>query len=101
MVPMAVSGNSPFPSPAPRYPRVRAPHQRLLIIVRRRCMGTYSGDSVVEIDYPLAFANAVAKTIPAHKKKFRYVHLGGAFTESDQERRLWFLPTARRVRVGL
>ncbi|MCJ1374559.1 hypothetical protein MMC20_005791 [Loxospora ochrophaea] len=62
------------------------------------CMGTFSGDRVVEIDYPLAFANAMAKIIPAHKKKFRYVYLGGALTEPDQEKRLWYLQTARRFR---
>ena len=91
MVRMAVSG----------ILYIRTPKQRLLIIVRHRCMGTFSGDRVVEIDYPLAFANAMAKIIPAHKKKFRYVYLGGALTEPDQEKRLWYLQTARRFRVSL
>ena len=65
----------------------------------QRCIGTYTGDTVVEIDYPLAFANAVASRIRVQKKRFRYVHLGGGLTESDQEKPLWFYQTARRVRV--
>ncbi|MCJ1280516.1 hypothetical protein MMC21_008345 [Puttea exsequens] len=64
----------------------------------QRCIGTYTGDTVVEIDYPLAFANAVASRIRVQKKRFRYVHLGGGLTESDQEKPLWFYQTARRVR---
>jgi len=62
-----------------------------------RCIGTYSWDPVVELEYPEAFQNALVKL--DLKKTFRYVYLGGAFTETDQERKLWFLAGARHVRV--
>lgn len=62
-------------------------------------MGTYNGDVVVEVEYPLAFAKAFATTLPSSTGKFRYVHLGGALTERDQEKHLWYLQTARRARV--
>jgi hypothetical protein len=60
-------------------------------------MGTFSGDLVVEVDYPLALANASAKTL--QEKKFRYVHLGGALSEHNQEKTLWFSQAGRRGKV--
>jgi hypothetical protein len=62
-------------------------------------MGSTVGNPVLEIDYPLAFAKAFAKTLPAYKKKFRYLHVSGALVETDQEKSLWFFRDARRVRV--
>jgi len=59
-------------------------------------MGTYDGRFDVEVEYPTAFAKAILQE--KRGGKFRYVHLGGAFTEEDQEKSLWFLPTARRGR---
>jgi hypothetical protein len=62
-----------------------------------RSIGTYDGRRDVEVDYPVAFAKAMM----AHKKneKFRFVHLGGAFTVEDQDKPLWFLEAARKGRV--
>ncbi|RDL41825.1 Uncharacterized protein BP5553_01804 [Venustampulla echinocandica] len=62
------------------------------------CMGTTAGDKALEIDYPLAFGNAMSKTLPESKKKFRHVHLSGALTERNQERSLWFLGNMRKVK---
>jgi hypothetical protein len=62
-------------------------------------MGSTVGNPVLEIDYLLAFAKAFAKTLPAHKKKFRYLYVSGAVVETDQEKPLWFFRDARRVRV--
>ena len=63
-----------------------------------RSIGTYNWDPVVEIEYPEAFQKALLKTLDV-KKTFRYVYLGGAFTEQDQEKTLWFFAKGRRVRV--
>lgn len=60
-------------------------------------MGTYDGNHQVEVEYPTAFAKAMMQERRAGK--FRYVHLGGAFTVEDQGKTLWFMPTARRGRV--
>lgn len=50
----------------------------------------------VEIDYPLAFANAFGPTI---KKPFRYLHCSGILAEQDQGKPLWFAQEARRIKV--
>ena len=61
-------------------------------------MGTYNWDTVVEIEYPEAFQSALLKVLDVNKM-FNYVYLGGAFTEPDQEKVLWFFSKGRRVRV--
>lgn len=61
-------------------------------------MGTYNWDSVVELEYPEAFQEALLQVLDV-KETFTYVYLGGAFTESDQEKTLWFYSGGRRVRV--
>ncbi|KAH6668965.1 nucleoside-diphosphate-sugar epimeras-like protein [Halenospora varia] len=61
-------------------------------------MGTYDGKFDVEVEYPTAFAKAILQGKKGGSERFRYVHLGGAFTVEDQEKTLWFLPTARRGR---
>lgn len=63
-----------------------------------RSIGTYNWDSVVELEHPEAFQNALVKVLDV-EKTFRYVYLGGAFTETDQEKTLWWLAKGRRVRV--
>jgi hypothetical protein len=63
-----------------------------------RSMGTYNWDAVVELEYPEAFREALSKVLDV-KKTFTYVYLGGAFTEPDQDKTLWFLSKARHVRV--
>jgi len=60
-------------------------------------IGTYNGSMLVDVEYPLAFANSM-QTLSDHTKPFKYVHLGGAFTEMDQEKTLWFLQRGRRTR---
>jgi len=66
------------------------------------CMGTFNGDERVDIEYPLTFIKAI-KTRPPGPTHFRYVQLGGAFTElppkeGQKERSLWFYANGRRVR---
>jgi hypothetical protein len=63
-----------------------------------RSIGTYNWDTVVELEYPEVFQTALLKVLDA-KKTFKYIYLGGAFTETDQEKKLWFYSEGRRVRV--
>ncbi|KAH8597059.1 hypothetical protein B0O99DRAFT_740120 [Bisporella sp. PMI_857] len=60
-------------------------------------IGTYNWDPEVELEYPEAFQKALLKVLDV-KKMFRYVYLGGAFTEPDQEKSLWFYAKGRHVR---
>jgi len=60
-------------------------------------MGTYDGAFEVEVEYPAAFAKAILQG--KRGGRFRYVHLGGAFTVEDQEKPLWLLKGGRRGRV--
>lgn len=64
-----------------------------------RSIGTYNWDPVVEIEYPSAFQEALARVRGGGK--CRYVYLGGAFTEVNQENGLWFFAGGRRVRVSV
>lgn len=63
-------------------------------------MGTYNWDPVVELEYPESFQRLLVKLM-AGKKTFNYVYLGGAFTETDQNKTLWFYSQGRRIRVSL
>lgn len=90
---MLVFGNLTQPSVQERKKRLKG----ILTIISHRALGTYDGDLEVEVEYPTAFAKAILQGRSGGK--FRYVHLGGAFTEEDQEKSLWLLPTARRGRV--
>lgn len=63
-----------------------------------RSIGTYNWDREVELDYPEAFQKALLKVLVVNRT-FRYVYLGGAFTEPNQERQLWFYAEGRHVRV--
>ena len=65
-------------------------------------MGTFTGDERVDIEYTLTLIEAI-KTRPPGSTHFRFVHLGGAFTEpppreGQEERSLWFYANGRRVR---
>ena len=66
------------------------------------CLGTFNGDTKVDIEYPLAFISAIKSRHPS-SAPFRYVQLGGALTEppsqeGEKERSLWFYANGRRVR---
>lgn len=71
---------------------------RVHVDTGRRSIGTYNWDPVVEIEYPAAFQEALLNVLD-DKKTFTYVYLGGAFTEEDQEKTLWFYSKGRHVRV--
>lgn len=61
-------------------------------------MGTTEGRKDIEIDYPLAFCNAIAPAVARQGKPFRYIHTSGRLAEHDQEKCLLFLSEGRRIK---
>jgi hypothetical protein len=68
-------------------------------------MGTYDLNKDVNFNYPLAFQKSLAQRVQVQrsnrddeKGKFRFILLGGAFTEANQSRRLFFLWEQRRLK---
>lgn len=68
------------------------------------CIGTYTGDEKVDIELPVTFLKAInITTRPVGATPFRYIHLGGAFTEpppqdGQEPRTLWYFTNGRRIR---
>ncbi|KAL0941716.1 nucleoside-diphosphate-sugar epimerase [Colletotrichum truncatum] len=63
-------------------------------------MGSYNGNVAADLDYPMAFIESMApvlKTLP-DRSRFRCVHLSGKFVRQDQETKLWFLETPRKLK---
>ncbi|KAH8892088.1 hypothetical protein GQ53DRAFT_863780 [Thozetella sp. PMI_491] len=63
-------------------------------------MGTYDGNTVVDMEYPIAFQKAFVRMLErhAHRPKFRYIHLSGRLTEQNQSKPLCLLPEARKIK---
>jgi hypothetical protein len=68
----------------------------------RRSIGTFTGEEDVDVEYPVAMLELLCRS---HNKSgqdsrpFRYVHIGGAVSEHDQDKALWYYQKARRTRV--
>lgn len=71
------------------------------------CLGTYHGDETIDVEFPLAFIDVVKSHVLKGRVgegvPFRFVQLGGAFTEpppreGEGERVLWYFANGRRVR---
>ncbi|KAI4624664.1 hypothetical protein J4E83_004340 [Alternaria metachromatica] len=62
------------------------------------CMTTTAGDPMLELEYPKAFAEAFASTMPVDSKRFRYLHLSGGMVERDQEKSLWMKGSMRKIK---
>ena len=62
-------------------------------------MTTTAGDPVLELEYPRAFADAIAPHIAICVKRFRYLHLSGAMVERDQKKSLWMKANVRKIKV--
>ncbi|KZM18965.1 hypothetical protein ST47_g9895 [Ascochyta rabiei] len=64
-------------------------------------VGTYDYNEDVNLHYPLAFQEQLAKRLQERagaNGKFRFILLGGAFVEPDQQRWLYFLGAQRRLK---
>ncbi|KAF2261383.1 hypothetical protein CC78DRAFT_619437 [Lojkania enalia] len=65
-------------------------------------LGTSDGNEDANINYPLAFQEAFLRILKNMKdgngKRFRYIHISGAFVEQDQSRSLLFYANPRRVK---
>ncbi|KAJ4358856.1 hypothetical protein N0V95_002709 [Ascochyta clinopodiicola] len=64
-------------------------------------VGTYDYNEDVNLNFPLAFQKQLVKRLQVRTgaiAKFRFVLLGGAFVEPDQERTLYFLGAQRRLK---
>ncbi|KAJ4990066.1 hypothetical protein SVAN01_04529 [Stagonosporopsis vannaccii] len=67
-------------------------------------MGTYDLNENVNFKYPLEFQKRLfalqkrSRVREGRKTKFRFILLGGAFTETSQSRWLYFLPEQRRMK---
>lgn len=65
-------------------------------------IGTYTYDPDVNMNYPLSFQSVLVEKSKScareGKRQFRFILLGGAFTETDQSRALYFLPEQRRMK---
>ena len=62
-------------------------------------MTTTAGDPVLELEYPRAFADAIAPSLARRGKQFRYLHLSGGLVERDQKKSLWFIERVRKTKV--
>jgi len=65
-------------------------------------MGTFDGNSVINLDYPLALQQALIRALEARNSgaaKFRYIHLSGKLTVQNQTQLLWFMDKARKIKV--
>ncbi|KAF1940290.1 hypothetical protein EJ02DRAFT_495068 [Clathrospora elynae] len=63
-------------------------------------MTTTSGDLVLEVEYPKAFAKAFASMMTNDGRRFRYVHISGAMVERDQSRTLRLKGSMRKIKEG-
>lgn len=63
-------------------------------------MGTKDANHEVNVVYPHAFFTSfleARKNSEFRSKRFRYIRVNGAFTESDQDRSLWFFSEPRKL----
>lgn len=67
-------------------------------------IGTYDLNEDANLTFPLEFQRHLALQLDASQArankptKFKFILLGGAFTETDQSRSLFFLPDQRRMK---
>ncbi|KAI0399441.1 hypothetical protein F4802DRAFT_589473 [Xylaria palmicola] len=63
-------------------------------------MGSYKGSRTADYEYPVAFMEGMARVLATRpaRPRFRYAHLGGMFTCSDQDKTLCFLDYPRKIR---
>ena len=69
-------------------------------------MGTNTGSMAADLEYPLIFLESMGRILEgghegkgSRTQQFRYVHLSGKFVRQDQEEKLWFLESPRKIKV--
>lgn len=62
------------------------------------CLGKPTSGKEVHVDYTMAAANALQGQL-GEGKKMTFVYLSGSLVEHDQNKTLWFLGGARKMRV--
>lgn len=67
--------------------------------VLNRAIRSPEGEKIVEVDYPLAFANAFIEKLPHSRKAFRFVYLSGMLAVTDQSESVLFLEDLRKSEV--
>lgn len=55
----------------------------------------------VSIDYTMHAASVLTQELAQPGKPFRFAYLSGVMAEKDQEKSLWFMGEARRMRVSV
>jgi hypothetical protein len=65
-------------------------------------MGTYTGMVTADLEYPMAFIEAMGRVLEAKppRSKFKFVQLGGKFVRPNQDEKLWFLEKPRKIKVN-
>ena len=62
-------------------------------------MGTSDANKDTNYTYIVAFQNAFRQVLsPSRKRRFRYVLVSGALVEPDQNKTLWLMPAARKLK---
>ncbi|KAI3325811.1 hypothetical protein HD806DRAFT_553083 [Xylariaceae sp. AK1471] len=63
-------------------------------------MGSYTGNRAADVEYPVAFLESMARVLETRpaRPRIKFVHLSGKFTRQDQEKKLWFMDYARKIR---
>ncbi|KAF2685002.1 hypothetical protein K458DRAFT_301431 [Lentithecium fluviatile CBS 122367] len=62
-------------------------------------LGTSDANKDTNYNYILAFQEAFLQAMPVPRRnRFRYVLLSGALVEPDQNKTLWFMPAARKLK---
>jgi nucleoside-diphosphate-sugar epimerase len=62
-------------------------------------MGTSDANKDTNYNYIIAFQQAFRAVLPSTRRnRFRYVLVSGALVEPDQDKSLWFMPAARKLK---
>ncbi|KAI1398863.1 hypothetical protein F4819DRAFT_489123 [Hypoxylon fuscum] len=63
-------------------------------------MGSYTGSLTVDLEYPLAFLENMARVLETKpsRPQFRYVQLSGKFVRQNQEEKLWWGDKPRKLK---
>ncbi|KAI8629581.1 hypothetical protein F5Y19DRAFT_475570 [Xylariaceae sp. FL1651] len=63
-------------------------------------MGSYRGSRAADLEYPYIFIESMGRVLETKPSRppFRYVHLSGKFVRQDQDKKLWYFETPRKLK---